>query len=115
MELKKSQVWKEQGLFEMIQLSRVGPTYSSNMLLTGLQFLESLTNTFQLRCGMNMLTLLSIAAIIGLRTTGNIFDPTQQDECTINFSIKRTRYNNVIIDILKAILKMCQMKNTSLS
>lgn len=51
-ESKKGKIWKDQGLFNLIQLSRVGHVCRQNMLLVALHFWESSTNTFQMRYDM---------------------------------------------------------------
>lgn len=38
-------------------------------------------------------TLLDVTSIIGLRSNGDVFDPTQQDKRTINFNSKLVIYN----------------------
>lgn len=45
-----------------------------------------------------MLTLLDVDAIIGIQPTGDVFDPIQQDKCTIIFSSKRDSYIIFIAD-----------------
>lgn len=65
-ESKKWQIWKDQGLFDLIQLSKVGYAYSQNMLCDALHFWEGLTNTFQLSCGMITPTLFDVAVITSL-------------------------------------------------
>lgn len=65
-ESKKAQLWKKQGIFDLMQLSRVGPTYSSYMLISILQFQQSSTNKFQLCYGIITPTLLDVAASTGL-------------------------------------------------
>lgn len=51
-EKKKEQIWESQGIYHLIQLSRTGPKYNTNMLISSLYFWEGSTNTFQLCCGM---------------------------------------------------------------
>lgn len=43
---RKERVWKDQGIFDLIQLLRVGPKYNPHMLVVVIFFLESTTNTF---------------------------------------------------------------------
>lgn len=45
-ESQKGQFWKDQGLLDLIQISRVGPTYNQNMFLVALHILEGSMNTF---------------------------------------------------------------------
>lgn len=84
-EKKKSQVWKDMGIFDMIQLSKVGPGYSQAMLVTSLYFWYSTHNTFHLPCRMMTPTLFDVSAIIGLRPTGETYDPNFMAEDTIGF------------------------------
>lgn len=55
------------------------------MFVAPLYFWEGTTNTFQFPCGMITPTLFDVEAIIGLRPTGGVFDPTVWDEDIINF------------------------------
>ncbi|KAK2430056.1 serine/threonine-protein phosphatase 7 long form protein [Trifolium repens] len=68
-------LWKENGIFDLIQLSREGPRYNAEMLIAALHFWESSTNTFHFKAGMMTPTLFDVAAITGLRPTGPTFDP----------------------------------------
>lgn len=45
-------IWQDQGIFDLVQLSRVGPRYNPHMLLVATCFWETTTITFQLPCGM---------------------------------------------------------------
>lgn len=69
-ESKKAPIWKEQGLYDLIQLSRVDHPYFQNMLVETLYFWKGTTNTFQLPCGMIIPTLFDVTAITGLCPTG---------------------------------------------
>ncbi|KAK2442624.1 serine/threonine-protein phosphatase 7 long form protein [Trifolium repens] len=68
-------LWKESGIFDLIQLSREGPRYNAEMLIAALHFWENSTNTFHFKAGMMTPTLFDVAAITGLRPTGPTFDP----------------------------------------
>ncbi|KAK2426398.1 serine/threonine-protein phosphatase 7 long form protein [Trifolium repens] len=68
-------LWKESGIFDLIQLSREGPKYNAEMLIAALHFWENSTNTFHFKAGMMTPTLFDVAAITGLRPTGPTFDP----------------------------------------
>ena len=48
--------------------------------------------TFHLPCGMVTPTLFDIAAITGLRPTGDYFDPEDLSEDTIGFSATKPKY-----------------------
>src|ERR1044072_4859023 len=76
-EAVKGETWKEQVIFDLIQLSREKIKYNANMLLAAIHFWESSTHTFQIPCGMITPTLFDIAAITGLRPTGQTYDPTK--------------------------------------
>ncbi|XP_058755341.1 uncharacterized protein LOC131628527 [Vicia villosa] len=56
------------------------------MLVASVHFWDASHNTFHLPCGMVTPTLFYIAAITGLRPTGETFDPNVMDTDTINFS-----------------------------
>lgn len=45
-ETKMSGIWKEMGIFDLIQLSRNGLLYFQNMFVSSLYYWESVTNTF---------------------------------------------------------------------
>ena len=55
------------------------------MLVSTLYFWEGTTNTFQFGAGMMTPTLFDVAAITGLRPTGETFSPTEADENVIPF------------------------------
>lgn len=69
-EKKKEQFWKDRGIYDLIQLSKVGPKYNTNMLIPTLFFWEDSINTFHLRCGMVTHTLFDVSAITGLNPLG---------------------------------------------
>lgn len=62
-EKKKSQVWKEMGIFDLIQSSKVGPGYYQTILVSSLYFWDSTHHTFHLPCGMMTPTLLDIIVV----------------------------------------------------
>ncbi|GAU38874.1 hypothetical protein TSUD_67370 [Trifolium subterraneum] len=68
-------LWKDFGIFDFIQLSRLGLKYQQEMIIAALHFFESSTNTFQFECGMMTPTLFDVAAITGLPPTGDTYDP----------------------------------------
>lgn len=69
--------WKDSGIYELIQLSRVGPKYHQEMLIAALHFFDSSTNTFHFPCGMMTPTLFDVAAITGLSPIGDTYDPAR--------------------------------------
>ncbi|GAU30843.1 hypothetical protein TSUD_365500 [Trifolium subterraneum] len=69
-------LWKDFGIFDFIQLSRLGIKYQQEMIIAVLHFFESSTNTFQFECGLMTPTLFDVAAITGLSPTGDTYDPT---------------------------------------
>jgi len=83
--------------FYLIQLSRQGPRCYQNTLLAALHFWEISTNSLHLKCGMFTPTLLDFAAIVGLKPTGDIFDP-DICESDITFDFKRAAFGNYITD-----------------
>jgi len=44
MERKKGQLWKDIGIFDLIQLSRQGPKYHNEMIIAALLFWNPSTN-----------------------------------------------------------------------
>lgn len=93
-----SDTWKSKGIYDLIQLLRYGLPYCQNMMVSSFYFWESTTNTFQLPCGMVTPTLFDIATIIGLRPTGENFDPNESDKDTINFNINCAIFGKYIED-----------------
>ncbi|XP_050916133.1 uncharacterized protein LOC127131246 [Lathyrus oleraceus] len=89
----KGNFWKEIGIFDLIQLSRVGPNIYPNMLLASLYFWDSTYNTFHLPCGMVTPTLFDAATIVGLRPNGIYFDPTNLNEDSIAFNTSFAPYS----------------------
>lgn len=51
-EKKKSQFWKDMGIFVLIELSKIGPAYCQNMLLASMYFWDNTHKTFHFPCGM---------------------------------------------------------------
>jgi len=51
-EAKKSQHWKDLGIFDLIQLLKTGLKFDETLLLTAMHFWEGSTNTLQLKRGM---------------------------------------------------------------
>lgn len=91
-EKKKSQVWKEMGIFNLIQLSKVRPGYCQTMLVSSLYFWDSIHHTFHLPCGMTTPTLFDIAAITGLKPMGETYDPDFLSKDTIGFDTSRAAF-----------------------
>jgi hypothetical protein len=79
----------------MIQFSRTDPKYKLELLIAALHFYEKSTNTFQFRCGMLTSTLLDVAAITGLRPTGDHFDPTKTGD-KIELTYKENTFSKYI-------------------
>lgn len=75
-EKKKQHVWKTHSIYNLIQSSRISHKYNANMLSSDLFFKEGLTNTFHLCCGMITPNHFNVFTIIGLRTTGDTYDPS---------------------------------------
>ncbi|GAU46448.1 hypothetical protein TSUD_402150 [Trifolium subterraneum] len=88
-------LWKDFGLFDFIQLSRIGLKYQQEMIIAALHFFESSTITFQFECGMMTPTLFDIAAITGLPPTGDTYDPTLADS-KIELKINAKSYTKYI-------------------
>jgi hypothetical protein len=69
--------WKDSGIYDLIQLSRVGTKYEKELMITALHFFESFTNTFHFACGMMAPTLFDVAAITRLSPIGDTYDPAR--------------------------------------
>jgi len=96
-EKKKGQFWKDLGIFDLIQLSRQGPKYHNETLITALHLWNPSTSSLHLKCGMFTPTLLDVAGLTGLKPIGHIFDPTDHGS-KITFEFTRLAYGNFIID-----------------
>lgn len=97
-EAKMSGIWKEMGIFDLIQLSRNDPLYFQNMLVASHYYWKSTTNTFQLPCRMLTPTIFDVAAITGLRPDGGNFDPNEQDKDNVEFDNARVGFTRYIGD-----------------
>lgn len=96
-ENNKSQVWKNKGIFNMIQFSKVGPGYCQSMLVSFLYFWDSTHNNFHFPCGMMTPTLFDITAIMGLNPTREPYDPNVMAEDTICFDTTRDAFTTYIL------------------
>ena len=67
---QKGQLWKEMGIFDLIQLSRQGPKYHSEMIIAALHFWKPSTCSLHLKCGMLTPTLLDVVGLTGLNPVG---------------------------------------------
>lgn len=65
-------------------------------MVSFLYYWESITNTFQLPCGMLTPILFDVAYITGLRPDGGNFNPNEQDKDNIEFDSNRARFTNYI-------------------
>lgn len=95
-EKKKASFWKDMGIFDLIELSKVGPAYCQNMLLASLYFWDSTHQTFHFGCGMMTPTLFDLAAIVGLKPIGEDFNPLYLTEDSIGFEVSRAAYSSHI-------------------
>ena len=84
------------GIFDLIQLSRQGPKYHSEMIIAALHFWNPSTNSLHLKCGMLTHTLLDVAGLTGLNLVGQIFDPDSHVS-ELSFDFTRPAYNNFIL------------------
>jgi hypothetical protein len=89
--------WKSHGIFDLIQISRIGPKYHTEMLVAALHFYENSTNTFHFECGMMTPTLFDVAAITGLRPIGETYDPTQTSN-NISFIPRESTFQKYITE-----------------
>lgn len=86
------------GIFDLISLSRVSPTYFQNMLVASVYYWESTTNTFQLPCGILTPTLFDVTTITGLRLDEGDFNPDDLDKDNIDFDNSCIGFMKYIID-----------------
>ncbi|KAH1240879.1 hypothetical protein GmHk_07G018620 [Glycine max] len=89
--------WKTYGIFDLIQFSRSGPEYRPEMLIAAMHFFKSSTNTFQFKCGMMTPTLLDVAALTGLRPSGETYDPTNSSD-NIKLVYKENTFSKYIAE-----------------
>ena len=69
--------WMNNGIYEMIMLSKNSIVAKPELLATALLFWNSGTNTFDFRMGPMSPTILDMAQVFGLRPSGRIVDVTQ--------------------------------------
>lgn len=105
-EKNKSQVWKEMGIFELIQLLKIGPSYSQTMLLSSLYFWDSSHHTFHLPCSMMMPILFDITAITWLKPMGETYDLDFLSKDIIGFDTSRVSFTRtLLITMIKILMK----------
>src|ERR1044072_9726509 len=92
-ECKKSQEWENLGILNLIQMSKLGFSYSHPFLLASLYFWDSTYNTFHLPCGMLTPPFFDIAAITGLSPIGETFDPNEDADNLIDFDVKNANFS----------------------
>lgn len=80
------------GIFDLIQLSKVGPGYCQSMLVSSLYFWDSTHHTFHLPCDMMIPTLFDIAAITGLKPMGETYYPNFLSKDSIGFDTSRSAF-----------------------
>lgn len=85
-------MWEEQGIYDLIQLSRVGPRYNPTMLFAVTCSWETYTNTFQLPCRMVTPILFDLVVIAGLRPSAEDYEPYAET----NFNFSSHTYNTII-------------------
>lgn len=85
-------------IFDIIQLSKVGPSYCQTMLITSLYFWDNTHNNFHFPCGMLTPTLFDIAAINVLRPTGESCNLNFMTKDSIGFDGNRDTFTNYILD-----------------
>lgn len=95
---KKKHFLMDLGIFNLIQVSRVGLKYNSHMLIASTCLWDTSTNMFHLPCGMITLTLFEIAAIIGLQPTGETFKISTKTKTNLRFTLNIVTYNSFIKD-----------------
>jgi len=97
MEKQKGQFWKEMGIVDLIQLSRQGPKYHSEIIIVVLHFWNLSTCSLHLKCGMLTPTLLDVAGLTGLKPVGQIFN-LDSHVSELSFDFARPTYVDFILD-----------------
>lgn len=90
--------WKDLGIYDLIQLSRVSLPYNPHMLIASICLWDTSTNTFQLPFGMITPISLDISSIAGLRPMGMDFNPEMVTRTNPPFSFSKPAYNSFIED-----------------
>ena len=85
------------GIFDLIQLSRKGPKYRSELIIAAWHFWNPSTSSLHLKCGMLTPTLLDVAGLTGVKPVGQIFDPDNHVS-ELSFDFARPVYGNFILD-----------------
>jgi len=85
------------GIFDLVQLSRQGPKYHSEMIIAALHFWNPSTRSLHLKYGMLTPTLLDVAGLTGLKPIGQTFDPDGHIS-ELSFDFSRPAYGNFILD-----------------
>lgn len=88
---QKASVWKQNGLFEVLQFSQKPIAINSDLILAASCFWSPSTNSLHLSFGMSSPNLLDMSALIGLRPDGEIFSANTlvlnpADDFGLNFS-----------------------------
>lgn len=86
---------KDLGIFDLIQLSWVGPKYNSHMLIATMCFWDTSTNTFHLPCVMITLTLFDVVIVIGLLPIEEPFEPSTKAKPQHGFSFHHNYLHHV--------------------
>ena len=88
--------WKSQGIFELIQLSRHPIKLNPAMIGASLYFWNRTTNTLQIPYGMVGPTLFEVAAITGLRPTGEVILSNMSSAHKYRVNMSQTAYSAYI-------------------
>ncbi|KAM1760420.1 hypothetical protein ACFX12_003294 [Malus domestica] len=70
------QKWMNNSIYELIMLSKTTVIAKPKLLTTTPPFWNSSTNTFDIRMGLMSPTILDMAQVFGLRTSGRVIDVT---------------------------------------
>jgi len=91
---KETKFLRNLGIFILMQISKTGLEYDENLILDAMHFWEGSTNTMKLKYGMLTSILFDVAAIIGLPSTGETYDPNRESK--IQFKLGTIAYGAFI-------------------
>ncbi|XLU35483.1 hypothetical protein S245_071549, partial [Arachis hypogaea] len=99
-ETEKTTLWKEIGIYDLIQLSKITYTVNSGLMGGALYFWDETSHTFHTPYGMITPTLLDVAAITGLSPLGEEILTTTRSTTGVKYSIdlSSTTYQSFILN-----------------
>ncbi|QHO49620.1 uncharacterized protein DS421_1g15530 [Arachis hypogaea] len=99
-ETEKTTLWKEIGIYDLIQLSKISYTVNSGLMGGVLYFWDETSHTFHTPYGMITPTLLDVAAITGLSPLGEEILTTTRSTTGVKYAIdiSSTTYQSFILN-----------------